>query len=347
MNTQKLVSLALLSLCWLAPTAYAQEKKELPPVGEYDEIIIRKKNDRDNKVTIEVKEGKIIVNGKPLADFEDIDLDVRVRKMPRMRLNIPSSPFRSHDLEDLWDLEEPATLPEAAPPSPFLGILMENTSSGVRIREITQNSPAAQAGLQEGDLLTKINQDSVQSAAEVRRIIASMAPNEKITITYNRNGKSKTTTAVLEKRKQGPPPSFRLAVPPDPPDQPEDPADFPKDKFRFRKHFDYRWEDDQLPFFPGETPPSPRLGIKVQDNEEGKGVNVIGVEKGTAAERSGLQKDDVILMLEKEAVNNTDELSSLVTRNQDKKELTMTVLRQGKTLSIQIKKPRPLKTANL
>ncbi|MFM7839673.1 MAG: PDZ domain-containing protein [Chitinophagaceae bacterium] len=347
MNTQQLVSLALLSLCWLAPTTYAQEKKDPPPAGEYDVIIIRKKNDRDNKVTVEVKEGKIIVNGKPLTDFEDIDVDIRVRKMPRMRLSSPSSPFRGQDLEDLWDLEEPGTLPEAAPPSAFLGVLMENTSSGVRIREITPHSPAAQAGLQEGDLLTKINQDSVQSANEIRQIIASMAPNEKITITYNRNGKLQTTTAVLEKRKQDPPPSFRFAVPPDPPNQPMDPADRPKDKFRFRKHFDYRWEDDQLPFFPDETPSSPRLGLKVQDNEEGKGVNVIGVEKGTAAERSGLQPGDVILMLEKEAVNNTDELSSLVTRNQDKKALTMTVLRQGKTLSIQIKKPRPLKTANL
>jgi len=40
-------------------------------LGDYDEIVIKKKGDKGGKVTVEIKGDNVIVNGKPLSDYDD------------------------------------------------------------------------------------------------------------------------------------------------------------------------------------------------------------------------------------------------------------------------------------
>ena len=50
-------------------------------MGEYDEIIIKRKDvGKDGKVTIEIKDGEVKVNGKPLEEYENENLSVRRKK---------------------------------------------------------------------------------------------------------------------------------------------------------------------------------------------------------------------------------------------------------------------------
>ncbi len=51
----------------------------------YDEIIIRHKSDKDAKVTIEIKDGEVLVDGKPVSDFEDSALSIHKRKIRIVR----------------------------------------------------------------------------------------------------------------------------------------------------------------------------------------------------------------------------------------------------------------------
>src|ERR1700742_2490384 len=47
----------------------------------YDEIIIKRKSDKDAKVTIEIKNGEVLIDGKPASDYQDDDISVRKRKI--------------------------------------------------------------------------------------------------------------------------------------------------------------------------------------------------------------------------------------------------------------------------
>ena len=47
------------------------------------------------------------------------------------------------------------------------GAVLENTSSGVRIRDVEENSPAAAVGLQDGDLISAVNRTPVRTGAEL------------------------------------------------------------------------------------------------------------------------------------------------------------------------------------
>jgi serine protease Do len=69
---------------------------------------------------------------------------------------------------------------------------------GVFITGIQEGSAADQAGLQEGDIIQRIDSIELYSSAEFSERIARRRPGDKITIDYLRNGKSRTTSATLK-----------------------------------------------------------------------------------------------------------------------------------------------------
>jgi len=62
---------------------------------------------------------------------------------------------------------------------------------------IASGSPAAQSGLQDGDIITKINDQAIGSAGSLSSIIGQYRPGDKITLTYLRDGKEQTATITL------------------------------------------------------------------------------------------------------------------------------------------------------
>lgn len=78
------------------------------------------------------------------------------------------------------------------------GILVpENVKEGVAIYKVEPNSPAAQAGLQKGDIITKLAGKTTKSLAEFRYELYKHSPNEEVEVTYYRNGKEQTTKIRL------------------------------------------------------------------------------------------------------------------------------------------------------
>jgi serine protease Do len=91
----------------------------------------------------------------------------------------------------------------------------------------------------------------------------------------------------------------------------------------------------------------PKLGIKAQDAEDGKGVNVLQVEDSSAAFKSGLKKGDVILQFDGKDVNSTGELIDQLEDARRKSVIPVKIQRGTAIQMIEIKIPRKLKTAEL
>ena len=82
----------------------------------------------------------------------------------------------------------------------FLGVESRDTDGdtpGAQIVNVTADSPAAQAGIEEGDLVTQVGDDEVQSSVDLAAAIRSHQPGEDVDITFVRNDEEQTVTVTL------------------------------------------------------------------------------------------------------------------------------------------------------
>ena len=79
--------------------------------------------------------------------------------------------------------------------------LPKGVEKGVAVLEVVSSSPAEKAGLKKGDIITKLEKEEISSVAELRYELYKHNPGDKITITYNRNGKELSSEVTLEESK--------------------------------------------------------------------------------------------------------------------------------------------------
>ncbi len=60
---------------------------------------------------------------------------------------------------------------------------------GVLVNEVFANEPAAQAGIQSGDIITKIGNERLTSTSQLSRVVASFTPGETVLVHVMRDGK--------------------------------------------------------------------------------------------------------------------------------------------------------------
>jgi serine protease Do len=131
--------------------------------------------------------------------------------------------------------------------------------SGALVARETANSPAANAGVKTGDVITAVNGDAVADPKDLSRRIAALGPQKTADLAIWRNGAAQTIAVTLG------------AMPMDKEANAETPA---------------RAE---------ESTPFAKLGLSLERARGGEGVAVVDVDpSGVAAER-GLQAGDVIL----------------------------------------------------
>ncbi|MFJ9606986.1 S1C family serine protease [Kitasatospora sp. NPDC101176] len=69
--------------------------------------------------------------------------------------------------------------------------------AGAVIVAVTPGGPAAAAGLQPGDVITRIGDTPIDSLNALTTALASLTPGSKVTVTYTRDGKSQTADVTL------------------------------------------------------------------------------------------------------------------------------------------------------
>jgi serine protease Do len=72
---------------------------------------------------------------------------------------------------------------------------------GAIIASTVPGTPAADAGLQAGDVITKVNGKEVKDAGDLTRQIGEMKPDEKVQLSFIRDGAEKTAVATLAPQK--------------------------------------------------------------------------------------------------------------------------------------------------
>jgi S1-C subfamily serine protease len=73
-------------------------------------------------------------------------------------------------------------------------------SSGLLIAEVAPNSPAAAAGLQQGDIIVKVNGQEITDSANLVTLVRGMKPGDQVQLTIDRDGQEQTITVTLADR---------------------------------------------------------------------------------------------------------------------------------------------------
>lgn len=312
-------------LILLAQPGFAQEKekeKEKSKTSRNDRLIITRKSDKDAKVTIEIKGDEVLVNGKPADEYEDDN--IRISKQRGVTIVSPRTPFRaqggtwSFNGNDFHFGEEYA----------FLGVSTQDHDKGAKIESVTDESAAEKAGLKEGDIITKVDDSNIGSPSDLTKAITKHKPEEKATITYLRDGKEQKVTVTLGKRRGA---AFADAFSAPHFEIPNIDLNF--DNGNFGRVYSYGAR--------------PRLGVKAQDTEDGKGVKVIDIDEKSIAEKAGLKEGDIITEFDGKPINDTDALAKAARDAREKSAVTVKYNRDGKTQTVELKTPKKLKTTSL
>ncbi|MEO7767277.1 MAG: PDZ domain-containing protein [Ferruginibacter sp.] len=330
---------------------FNKEKKET------QEIVIRNKGDKDLKLKVEIDGDKITVNGKPLAEFKEDGVTINNRKMiirngdGMMAYNFGGADGInfSKDFMGEWKGNGKEMI------KPFLGVTTEGVSEGAKITEVVKESAAEKAGLKKGDIITKVGDETISDGGELSEVIAAKKPKEVVKVTYLRSGKENSIKATLGEKKIKTGMTFSYNAP----------------RARVRSFSVPRIQGPDGDMFNGEGlnelgalnpaegfrlnpnlfensfPRQKRLGLKIQDTEEGGNVKVIDVEEGSAAEKAGLKKEDVITEIGGVKIENTDDARKQLFPSEAKPGYTIKAKRGGSEMTFEVKFPKKLKTANL
>ena len=210
---------------------------------------------------------------------------------------------------------------------------------GVVLGKIVPDSPAAKAGLKENDVVTEINGQRVEGAAQFRRMIHEIPAGRSIQLTVWRDGRSQTISATLGKSEErrhamrmvAPTPgafAFRM------PEIPEIPS--------------MEWNGNML-FGSGQS----RLGIDAEDVSgqlgtffgapDGEGILVRDVNSGSPAEKAGVKAGDVITSLNGDRIRTAGELREKLSAKREEKDRTVKlgVLRNKSEMSLTVELPAP------
>jgi len=325
MNRIVKVSVLFFAVMITSSHAFAQEEqkdtdKDKEKKGE--DIIIHKKGNTQDKVTIVIEGDKVTVNGKPVDEYKSDDVDIIHSDDEFGSEELGALTTRRGSMQMFGD----DFMHEVHSNKAFLGVMTKESDGGAEITEVTKESPAEKAGLKEGDIITKINNNKVTGADDLYKAIGKYKPGEKINVTYKRNGKESTTSVELTENKQ-----VRV----------------------------YSWKDGNNDFnfkMPPGSPymhgwngfdDRPRLGIQVQDTEDGKGVKVLEVEDDEAADKAGLKEDDIITQVNGKSVTSVDDVKEIIKAAKKGDTLKITFLRDNKTQTATVKLPKDLKTTDL
>jgi serine protease Do len=327
------------------------EIKEKPERKESQEIIIRKKGQKDAKISVEINGDKITINGKPLSEFKDDEITINKRNIiirdgkggTRFQMNPEDFEGFSFNTDD-------------GEPGAFLGVTTstysdkedkEGTHKGAEITNVTKESAAEKAGLKNGDVIIKINDKKVENPGSLSEVVTSFKPKEEVTVYYKRDGKEQSARVTLGERKESKSMSYSFSGP----GGYYNTYTLP----RLETELDHlsspgAWSqgaDNEFRILDNYFPRQQKLGVKIQDTEEGDGVKVLDVDKDSPAEKAGLKKDDVVTEIAGKKITNTDEMREQLMENIEKSTYNIKATRNGSAMSFDIKIPKKLKTANL
>ncbi len=176
---------------------------------------------------------------------------------------------------------------------------------GALVSKVDPRGPAADAGIQRGDVIVGFEGQKVEEMEDLPRLVAAVRPGTKVEVTVLREGKEKAFGLALGEL-----------------EEPERVASRPKEE-EGPAAFGLRVQN--------LTPEvAEQLGV-----EEDRGVVITSIKPDGPADEAGLRRGDVILEVDQEAVQDVSDLRS---RLQDKEKALLLVRRGDNTVFIALKR---------
>lgn len=194
----------------------------------------------------------------------------------------------------------------------LLGVGLSSTAKsgknaeGARVAHVNPGSPAATAGLQEGDIITAMGGKAITGPEGVTGVVGAHQPGDRMPLTYTRNGKSTTVEVTLAERPEV--------------------HSFGDLELLEDSDIMGAWN---LPWRL-ETKPRAFLGIRPGESQENGGAVVGAVEPGSAAARMGIETGDRITRLNDKDVADFADLAQQVAAQAPGDSISVTVMRDGK-----------------
>lgn len=346
-NVGKYLMGSLLVLAAPASLLAQQTTKPAKPKGEVQQIIITRSGDEKDKTLIEINGDKVTVNGKDVKDLKDVNIEVDINRLKDVEalVTMPDAPNAARAPRALRGMATPRGFNFNFDDHAFEGLMGEDSSRamlgvvtaederGARVNQVSKESGAEKAGIKTGDIITRIGDAKIEGAEDVAEAVRKHKPGDKVVITYLREGKEQKATAELTRWKglRVNADNFRVMVP-------GEVTPFgPNDRFNM----------EDLNFEMNRGGDRPKLGVSVQDTEDGKGVVVKDVEGDSNAAKAGIKEGDIITRFNETEINDVAVLRREMAANRDKVSAKIQLLRGGKQQTVEVKMPRKLKTADL
>lgn len=205
-----------------------------------------------SRVTLRVRRGEAVRDVRLVLGRSETPVVVRAPARP-------AAPARPQP-----QAQPPQPKPPAAAAKATLGVrTMNRASGGVQVVEVVPNSAAARAGLVPGDVLVGLGQERLATLIDLRRVLDTKRPGDRVQLAFERDGKVLRAEAVLDTLGQTP-------TPPGAPGTPAKAGGF--------------------------------LGVYLRADVAATAATVERVAPGSPAEAMGLRAGDVIVAVEGRAV---------------------------------------------
>jgi serine protease Do len=189
---------------------------------------------------------------------------------------------------------------------------------GALVGDVDSKGPAAQAGLQPGDVIIEANGKPIDSQRELRLLIGDLAPGSQINLKVLHANQTRSVAMTLGEM----PVKQTASADSNARQKPEAPS-------------------------PNPNPGQPHLGVALSDLNADilqhlelpagtKGVIVADVQEGSPASEAGLQVADVIQEVDRKPVHNVDEFRSMMTSHGPSGPVLFLVNREGHTLYVAV-----------
>jgi putative serine protease PepD len=82
----------------------------------------------------------------------------------------------------------------------YLGVRIDSTASNARIAGVPSGTPAADAGIKSGDVITSLGGTKISSPDELASVINAHKAGDRVTVVYTRDGESRSVQLTLATR---------------------------------------------------------------------------------------------------------------------------------------------------
>ena len=184
----------------------------------------------------------------------------------------------------------------------WLGVQIQNISEeiskaldldskkGALIVSIVPNSPAAESGLMEEDVIIKVDNKEIENDKDLIREVSSKHPEDYTTFTVIRGDEKLRISVVLGER----------------PD-----------------------ENNLASKSSAKTNAFDIIGLKVSGLNDRDGVKIISIENGSTAQQNGLRKDDVIVKIGRTSITTVEQYNEIMEAKESGDVIMLKIERNG------------------